>query len=108
MMTTPPDELMTEVRRELAAWHATHPEATFAEMEAAVETQIARLRATLVQERADAVRREERPACPHCGATMEPRRRATRTVTLPGDEAIQLERPYVVYPACGAGLFPPR
>jgi YgiT-type zinc finger domain-containing protein len=106
-MTTPPDDLMDDVRRDLAAWHQIHPRATFAEMETAVEQQIEHLRAALLQERADATRQDEHPACPHCGTTMTARSRATRTVILPGEEQVAVERAYVVCPACGTGLFPP-
>ena len=106
-MTASTDDPMDKVQRELAAWHATHPRATFAEIEAAVEERLHRLRAPLMDERLDALRQEEHPACPHCGTTMIPRRRTTRTVLMPGDEAIAIERPSVVCPACGTGLFPP-
>ena len=106
-MTTPPDDLMTTVRRELAAWHATHPTATLAEMEEAVEAHIHRLRGALLTEQVGMLWQEAHPACPHCGTTMEPRSHATRTVTLPGEEALTIDRPYVVCPTCGTGLFPP-
>jgi len=106
-MSTPPNELMDQVRRDLAAWHATHPRATFAEMESAVEERIRLLRAALLQERAGAARQEEHPACPSCGATMLPRSQSTRSVIMQGEEAVGVERSYVVCPACGTGLFPP-
>lgn len=106
-MTIPPDDLMDDVRRDLAAWHATHPAATFAEMETAVEERIRRLRTALLEERTEAVRKEEHPACPRCGTTMIPRSRSTRTLVMPGEEAIPVERTYVVCPSCGTGLFPP-
>ncbi|GAC1645926.1 MAG: hypothetical protein NVS4B2_35270 [Chloroflexota bacterium] len=106
-MTTPPDDVMAAVRQELASWHATHPNATLADMETAVETQIERLRAALLQEHVGVVRQEEHPACPHCGTTMEPHHRAARTVILRGEDVLHLERPYVICPACRTGLFPP-
>ena len=106
-MSTPPDELMDQVRRDLAAWHATHPRATFAEMESAVEERIRLVRAALLQERASATRQDDHPACPSCGATMQPRSESTRTVVTHGEEAVGLERTYVVCPVCGTGLFPP-
>lgn len=106
-MTTPPDALLAEVRRELDSWHATHPEATLADMEVAVEAQIERLRAALVQERTGSLRGQEQPACPHCGTSMAVHHHAVRTVVLRGDKALRLDRPYVVCPACGTGLFPP-
>lgn len=106
-MKTPPDDLMDEVRRDLAAWHATHPRATFADMETAVEERICRLRAALLAEQVDVVHQEEHPQCQRCGATMVPRSRSARMVVMPGDDAIPVERDYVMCPACGTGLFPP-
>jgi len=106
-MTTPSDDLMDRVRRELASWQATHPDATFAEIETAVEDQIERVRAALLQEHLESLHVEERPRCPECGTTMVPRSRSARTVILAGDEPVRLDRTYVVCPACGTGLFPP-
>ncbi len=107
-MTTPPDDLMNEVHRDLAAWHATHPRATFAELKTAVEERVRQVRAALLQEQTEAVWHEEQPACARCGTTMVPRKRTVRTVILPGEEVIPVKRTYVVCPACGGGLFPPR
>lgn len=106
-MKTPSDDLMDTVRRDLASWHATHPDATFAELETAVEEKVRRLRTALLAERTEGVRKEEHPACPSCGMTMIPRSRSSRTVVMPGEEVIPVERVYVVCPACGTGLFPP-
>ncbi len=106
-MPTSPDDLMDTVRRDLADWHATPPRAPFAEMETAVEAQIQHLRASLLQERAGAAWEEQHPACPHCGQTMVPRKRSTRTVVLQGEEVVPVKRAYTVCPACGTGLFPP-
>src|SRR5438270_17515 len=60
-MTTSPDDALTEIRRTLTNWHATHPDASFLEMEEAVETQLHRLRASLLAEQTGAaqVEREE-------------------------------------------------
>lgn len=107
-MTMPADDLMNEVRRDLTAWHATHPRATFAELETAVEERVRELRAALLQEQTAVVWHEEQLACARCGTTMVPRSRSARTVVLPGEEAVPIERAYVVCPACGTGLFPPR
>ena len=106
-MTLSPDDLMTAVRRELAAWQATHPEATLADMEVAVEAQIDRLRTALLTEQTGTARAEDQPACPQCGTTMRVHHHASRTVILRGDAALRLNRAYIVCPACGTGLFPP-
>lgn len=95
------------VHRALSAWQATHPRATFAEIEAAVEEQIRTMRAQLLAEYAGASWHEEHPACPRCGAPMVPRRRGSRTVITQGEHAVQLDRSQVACPSCGEVLFPP-
>ena len=106
-MTTHPTDPVHQVQRDLAAWHATHPDATLAEIEAAVEEQLNRVRAQLIEERTEAGVREGHPVCRKCGTTMEPRARTKRTLVLRGDEPLDVERSYVVCPSCGEGLFPP-
>ncbi len=106
MATDLPDSIR-DVQDELAAWHSTHPDATFAEMEVAVEEQLDRIRAQLLQERAAGAWVDERPLCHECGTPMKPETKGTRTLLLRGDQPLELERRYVVCPQCGAGLFPP-
>jgi hypothetical protein len=107
MTTDSSSDLFDQVQRELSAWRSTHPRATFAEIEVAVEKQIQRLRTHLLAANAEAGLREERPLCPKCGATMTRRARSTRTVVLHGDRELDLERCYLVCWSCGEGLFPP-
>lgn len=105
------EEIVTGMRD----WHMAHPKATFAEIQAAVDQRLDRLRARLLPEVALASRAAEgadrstaeRPVCPDCGERMTPRGTRERTVTVQGDQPVTLERSYVVCPACGAGLFPP-
>jgi YgiT-type zinc finger domain-containing protein len=106
-MTSEADDVFDQVQRELASWRSTHPRATFAEIEVAVEQQIQRLRTQLLSEHAEAGFLEERPLCPQCGAIMTPRARSTRTVLLQGDRELEVDRDYLVCRSCGEGLFPP-
>jgi YgiT-type zinc finger domain-containing protein len=106
-MTTSSEDALTEIRRTLANWHATHPDATFLEMEEAVEAQLHRLRASLLAEHIEETMVHEHPICRECGTTMEPRTQSDRRIVLGGDEAVELHRSYSVCPACGSGLFPP-
>jgi uncharacterized protein with PIN domain len=106
-MRSLPADPYDRAQQALASWHSTHPRATLAEMEAAVEEQIAQLRAHLLEAQAATAFAEERPLCQHCGTTMVPRARSIRTLLLPKDEPLPIERSYVVCPQCGAGLFPP-
>src|SRR5690348_4106367 len=102
-----PPEVMREVQQAITAWIATHPDATLAEIEAAVEAQVNRLRAGLVADAIAQVPVQDQPLCTACGATMAPRTTTERHLVLQGEEAINLERRYAVCPTCGAGLFPP-
>ena len=43
-MSTDSTDAFEQVQRELTAWHSTHPRATFAEIETAVEAQLDQLR----------------------------------------------------------------
>lgn len=106
-MPPEPTEPIPDVHDALAAWHATHPDATFAELEAAVEEQLDHLRVQLLGERAAGVWVDEHPLCPECGATMTPQTTSTRRLLLRGDQPLDLDRRYVVCPRCGTGLFPP-
>jgi YgiT-type zinc finger domain-containing protein len=101
-----------EAEAALAAWHAAHPDASFEEIEAAVEEQVSRLRTRLLGERVAAVAAQEpsespRPACPACGTPLQRRGRRARTLTARGGGTLRVERPYYACPACGSGLFPP-
>jgi ribosomal protein S27AE len=106
-MTTHPTDPVHQAQRDLAAWHSTHPDATLAEIEAAVEEQLNRVRAHLIEERTQEGVREGHPVCQQCGTTLVARARTKRTLVLRGDEPLDLERSYVVCPSCGEGLFPP-
>jgi YgiT-type zinc finger domain-containing protein len=105
------EDLWAGVEAVLGNWHAAHPDATLAEMEAAVEEQLTRLRTHLLQARLTAGTAEaaetERPRCPQCGTPLQRRGRRRRTLTGRGGGALHLDRPYYECPACGSGLFPP-
>ena len=108
--------LSEEVLVGMQDWRTAHPQATFAAIEAEVETQLSRLRARMLEDAALASRAAdlaqappgERPGCPECGQPLQARGQQTRTVTVRGNRQVQLRRSYVVCSACGTGLFPPR
>lgn len=106
-MTSTTGDSFDQAQRALAAWHSTHPRATLAEIEVAVEEQIERVRAQLLSEQTHAGFEEEQPLCRRCGTTMTPQATTKRTLLLRGDEPLELERGYVACPSCGEGLFPP-
>lgn len=101
------EELMGEVRSAMKQWRGTHPHASFAEIEQAVEEQITRIRVQMLEQVVADGPKQDRPVCRECGTTMVPRSEAERQLTVQGDEAVHLARSYAVCPSCGAGLFPP-
>ena len=109
------EQVVDEVLTGMRDWRTAHPKATFAEIEAAVDERLNRLRVRMVEDAALAsgsadlrtAAAGERPACPHCGQRMQLRGRHERTVTVRGGQEVRLRRSYATCPACGTGLFPP-
>lgn len=98
---------------QLATFNATHPQATWAEIETAVDGALSGLRRELI---ADSVAGHalvdfrgapERPPCPHCGTALQANGQRRREVITQGNEAVVIERTAAVCPACGVRLFPP-
>ncbi len=106
-MNTSPDEELQALRQRLTGWQATHPAATFLDMEEAVERELHRLRASLLAEQTERAIVREHPACRECGAEMRLRTQSERGIVLGDDETVDLTRAYSQCPVCGAGLFPP-
>jgi hypothetical protein len=109
-------ELAEEVLTGMKEWRLTHPQATFAEIEAALDARLARLRARMLQDAALAsaatsfrdAPQATRPVCPTCGEPLVARGRARRCLQTQGGQEVVLDRHDGVCPACGTGLFPPR
>lgn len=99
----------------LTQWRKEHPQATWAEIEAAVDEQINQLRAQLLQnvvqmgETQDwrKLPEAERPKCATCGKLLWARGEQTRYLQTTGGEAVKLTRTYGACPTCGVGFFPP-
>ena len=104
-----------DIVTDMAAWRSSHPHATLAEIEAALDARLATLRTHLLSETVAASALTdwnttpvaERPTCPHCGASLRPRGKRARHLRTQGGE-LTFERTYGVCPKCGAGVFPPR
>ena len=102
-------QLADEAFAHLTQWRTEHPTATFAEIEAATDAQLATVRARVLRDVALASAAVSTPTiCPACGARMQARGKETRTLVTEQGQAIPLLRTRAVCPACGAGLFPPR
>ena len=105
--------MMGETGRRLADWQRATPKATFAEIEDAVEEEVARFRAQLIADLVSARSKNERategerPTCSECAHAMERRGDKERAVTVRGNRTVRFRRAHAICPACGAGLFPP-
>lgn len=97
----------------MTQWRKEHPQATWAEIEAAVDEQINQLRAQLIQDLVQPgedwskLSQEERPRCATCGQPLWARGEQTRYIQTTGGEAVKLTRTYGTCPTCGVGFFPP-
>jgi NADH pyrophosphatase NudC (nudix superfamily) len=98
----------------IAHWRAAHAEATLAEIEAAVDEQMNRLRAQMIEEVAQASALEQEGEsqqarkCPNCGERMQARGKHRRRLQTQGGQQVRLSRQYLSCPACGYSFFPPR
>ena len=110
----PRDRWLVEAAERFAAldaWRQAHPQATWTEIEAAVEAQLGPMRAQVLGDTAmasDATDlRGERTVCPACGERLAAKGSRRRRLRGEQESVIALERTYAHCPACGAGLFPP-
>lgn len=92
---------------ELRAWRRAHPDATLTEIEQELDARLHAARAGLLAEVAGDIP-DEAERCPECGERLARRGARTRTLRTSGDAPLELARPYLSCPACGAGVFPPR
>ena len=102
------DEVVTGMRD----WRTAHPQATFAEIEAAIDERLHVLRARMIEEAAlagmaETAGEQVAAACAMCGGPLQPRGQHDRQVRVQGDQRVQLRRPYLGCTRCGGGLFPP-
>lgn len=101
------DPAMLTIDAALRRWRTAHPEATFTEIEQAVDAQWRAVRAGLLADLAGTGDAPD-PHCPDCGVRLVRRGTQTRTLWTQGEEPVALTRSYATCPACGGGLFPPR
>jgi YgiT-type zinc finger domain-containing protein len=107
--------LSEEVITGMREWRIAHPKATFAQIEAALDERLNRMRARMLEDAARASASSEwagkpeaeRPTCPCCGSVLTSRGQQERSVQTQGGRQVRLKRSYGVCPTCGVGLFPP-
>lgn len=103
-----------QVAQTMQEWRDSHPQATLEQIEAAVDEQINQLRASLIEQIAQASpleQEESRPAgrrCPQCGERMQARGKRQRKLQTQGGQQVTLTRQYQSCPHCGYSFFPPR
>ncbi len=108
------DQTTVDMRARLQQWRREHPLASFDEIEDAVQAEVVRWQAQLLDEVIQAggpdvrAAAENAPASPTCGGRLQRCGRRVRTVLSRLGQPIRLERGYYVCPACEAGLFPRR
>ncbi len=108
----PWQEQAEEAMAAVAQWRVAHPKATLAEIEHAVDEQLNRLRARLIEQSAQASAAAGSEAsqglvCQECGQPLQARGKARRTWQTQGGQQVEVERTYVTCPQCGGGFFPP-
>ena len=109
-------EVSDEIIGEMTAWNASHPKATFLDIEVKARELVSELETHLLQESAleretaDWSKREarERPTCPICQVPLLSRGKRVRHLQGTAGRDIHLQRTYGTCPQCGTGFFPPR
>jgi len=109
-------EMSEALLAEIKEWNASHPKATFQELEEALHERLSRLEAQALQASAQARAASEwshtpqwkHPKCPGCGTPLRARGKQERHLQGPGGHEVTLRRSYGICPQCGMGLFPPR
>jgi len=96
----------------LREWRATHPKATFAEIEAELDRQLQHVRGLMLVDLALAsqaadLQASRQTVCPDCGGTLEDEGVHVRTLRTWGNVKVPLARDYATCTACGSRLFPP-
>ena len=107
--------LYAEVEESMRDWRKRHPQATFTEIETAVDEEMARVRAQMLEDLAlDSKSTDwrgkgesERPKCSLCGTALQANGEQTRRLVTEHEQIVELRRNYGRCPECGASYFPP-
>jgi len=105
------EQLACEVLSGMKEWQSQHPQATFAEIEEAIEEQVAKMRARMLEDvvrwrEVEAREGEQQMRCNACGGVLQERGRQVRHLTTQGNQQIELERSYGYCATCRVGFFP--
>jgi RNase P subunit RPR2 len=109
-------EAAAEALTGMKQWRLEHPKATLEEIETALDERLAKLRAQMLQDAAQASAARDwreapagkRPVCPECQVPLISRGQESRRLVTEGDQPLQLERTRGTCPRCGRAFFPSR
>jgi len=97
----------------MKAWRDSHPQATFVEIEDALEAELAKLRAEMLSDLATASAAADgetesggRVVCPHCGKASQKHGKRKRDLKAAGNQVVELTRTVMTCPECGQAFFP--
>ena len=108
-------DLFSQKSEEVSQWREERPKATFNEIEAEVDKQLASVRTKMLQElvlesklqNLSQLSEEERPTCPHCGKPMAANGQQKRRLMTAHNQEVELERSKGYCRRCKISLFPP-
>ena len=104
------EELYRQASEKAQQWRVQHPKATFLEIATAVDEQLSRVRARMLEDLAmesEAAQAGTQVECPGCGRRVRTEGRYHRKLLTEQDEQLELSRSYARCPWCGERFFPP-
>lgn len=108
------DELYEEASNNAQRWRGKHKKATLTEIEDTVDSELARMRAQMIEDLAlesptadlTSVPEEERPPCPQCGRPLVANGRQRRELVTAYEQGVVLERSKGYCRHCQRSFFP--
>ena len=108
------DELYDEASRKVLRWRKEHKKATLTEIEDTVDSELAKMRARMIQDLALAsetadlpsMAKEERPKCPQCGRPLVANGREERELVTDYEQGVELRRSKGYCRQCKLSFFP--
>lgn len=109
-------ELQEKVNAAIEEWRQENPEATLTEIEEVVDSELAEVRAKMVEDLAQEGRtadlkrlsKEERPRCPRCGQPAVANGKGRRRLKTYDGQTLELERHQAYCQHCEVTFFPSR
>src|SRR5918912_3009770 len=100
------NELAQQIFAQMQEWHHQHREASFDEIEAAIDQGLARLRAQILTDSIQTAHNSSQLnpkilKCEKCGVKLYRRGKHSRQLITQAGQTIRLERDYLVCPDCG-------